>query len=98
SQEQSSGAAQINIAMGQMNQITQQNASASEELAATAEEMNAQAGQLLELIGYFRLDSQHAGSAQRRPEPPRPSNLRELRRPERRPQPLSDEGQFVSFN
>ncbi|MBD9414971.1 MCP four helix bundle domain-containing protein [Pseudomonas sp. PDM16] len=99
SQEQSSGAAQINIAMGQMNQITQQNASASEELAATAEEMNAQAGQLLELIGYFRLDNQPASFVQRRAEPPRPSNLRELRRAERRPQQaLPDEGQFVSFN
>lgn len=58
SQEQSGAATQINIAMGQMNQITQQNASASEELAATAEEMNAQAGQLQELIGFFRFDEQ----------------------------------------
>ena len=100
SQEQSSGASQINIAMGQMNQITQQNASASEELAATSEEMNAQAGQLLELIGYFRLDGQaNAGFAQRRAEPPRPNNLRELRRAERRPQlPAADDSQFVSFN
>ena len=100
SQEQSSGASQINIAMGQMNQITQQNASASEELAATSEEMNAQASQLLELIGYFRLDAQaHGGFAQRRPEPAKPSNLRELRRPERRPQlPPADDSQFVSFN
>ncbi|HSX70204.1 MAG TPA: methyl-accepting chemotaxis protein [Pseudomonas sp.] len=99
SQEQSSGASQINIAMGQMNQITQQNASASEELAATAEEMNSQAGQLLELIGYFRLSAQQAGAAVRRAEPPRSNNLRELRRPERRPQPpVADDGQFVSFN
>ncbi|NER60252.1 HAMP domain-containing protein [Pseudomonas sp. MAFF212428] len=66
SQEQSSAAGQINIAMGQMNQITQQNASASEELAATAEEMNAQAGQLQELIGFFRFE---AHSANARPLP-----------------------------
>jgi len=99
SQEQSSGAAQINIAMGQMNQITQQNASASEELAATAEEMNAQASQLQELISYFRLGEQAASAYQRRPEP-RPGNVRELRRaPERKTlQAVVDEGQFVSFN
>ena len=35
--EQSSGVGQINTAMNQLNQTTQQNASASEELAATAE-------------------------------------------------------------
>jgi methyl-accepting chemotaxis protein len=100
SQEQSSGAAQINIAMAQMSQITQQNASASEELAATSEEMNAQAGQLLELIGYFRLGNQGQASSPRRTEAvARPSNLRELRRPERRaPAGLSDDSQFVSFN
>jgi methyl-accepting chemotaxis protein len=100
SQEQSSGAGQINIAMGQMNQITQQNASASEELAATAEEMNAQASQLQELIGYFRLDN-YASPNSHKPTPPRsPNNVRELRRQEpRKPgQHLVDEGQFVNFN
>jgi methyl-accepting chemotaxis protein len=57
SEEQSSGVAQINTAMSQMNQITQQNASASEELAATAEEMSGQAGQLQETISFFKVGS-----------------------------------------
>ncbi|MCK2086720.1 methyl-accepting chemotaxis protein, partial [Thauera aromatica] len=35
---------------------TQQNASASEELSATAEEMSAQAAQLQQLVGQFRLE------------------------------------------
>jgi methyl-accepting chemotaxis protein len=98
SQEQSTGAGQINIAMGQMNQITQQNASASEELAATAEEMNAQASQLQELISYFRLDNAPAGKTQR--VEPRPNNVRPLHREvARKVTPaLADEGQFVSFN
>jgi methyl-accepting chemotaxis protein len=39
--------------MNQLNQITQQNASASEELAATAEEMNAQAQHLQEVMAFF---------------------------------------------
>ncbi|WP_337057746.1 methyl-accepting chemotaxis protein [Pseudomonas sp. USHLN015] len=101
SQEQTTGAAQINIAMGQMNQITQQNASASEELAATAEEMNAQASQLQELIGYFRLESgAHSNKLPVARNDRGPGNVRELRRPApRKPnQPLADEGQFVSFN
>jgi methyl-accepting chemotaxis protein len=99
SQEQSSGAGQINIAMGQMNQITQQNASASEELAATAEEMNAQASQLQELISYFRLGSSSTAKAPRRDERG-PSNVRELRRNSERKTPAApaDEGQFVNFN
>ncbi|MFT0622107.1 methyl-accepting chemotaxis protein [Ectopseudomonas guguanensis] len=101
SQEQSSGAGQINVAMGQMNQITQQNASASEELAATAEEMNAQASQLQELISYFRLGtaSPAKASAPRREERS-PSNVRELRRNSERKVAAApaDEGQFVNFN
>ncbi|MBS0544981.1 MAG: hypothetical protein JSR40_14730, partial [Proteobacteria bacterium] len=36
-----------------LNKATQQNASASEELAATAEELGGQAGQLQELMGFF---------------------------------------------
>jgi methyl-accepting chemotaxis protein len=56
SQEQSSGVAQVNTAMGQISKATQLNAAASEELAATAEEMNGQAGQLKQLMEFFKLD------------------------------------------
>lgn len=54
SEEQSSGAAQINTAMSQMSQITQQNASASEELAATSEEVHNQAYLLQQVMGFFK--------------------------------------------
>ncbi|MFA7242026.1 MAG: methyl-accepting chemotaxis protein [Sulfuricellaceae bacterium] len=56
SEEQSSGAAQVNAAVGQLNQITQQNASASEELAATSEEMSGQAEQLQQTMAFFKVD------------------------------------------
>jgi methyl-accepting chemotaxis protein len=56
SSEQSTGVSQVNTAMGQLNQITQQNASASEELASTAEEMSGQAMQLQELMAFFKVD------------------------------------------
>lgn len=55
SEEQSTGASQINSAMVQLNQVTQQNAASSEELAATAEEMSGQAEQLQQLISFFKV-------------------------------------------
>ena len=65
SSEQSSGVAQINGAMGQLNKATQQNASAAEELAATAEEMGGQAGQLQDLMGFFKIVEQDERPAAR---------------------------------
>lgn len=53
SEEQASGVAQINTAMIQLNQITQQTASSSEELAATSEEMSGQAEQLQQAMTFF---------------------------------------------
>jgi methyl-accepting chemotaxis protein len=55
SEEQSIGAAQINVAMNQLNQVTQQNASATEELAATAEKMSSQARHLQQMMGFFNV-------------------------------------------
>ncbi|WMW80374.1 methyl-accepting chemotaxis protein [Undibacterium cyanobacteriorum] len=68
SQEQSVGASQVNTAMNQMNQITQQNASASEELAATSEEMTSQAEQLMDLIGFFKLNEQSKSASKNSPQ------------------------------
>ena len=56
SQEQASGINQINMAMGQLDQVTQQNASASQELAATAEEMSGQAETLQRIMSFFKVD------------------------------------------
>ena len=53
SKEQALGVGQINGAMSQLTQTTQQNAASSEELAATAEEMTGQAEQLQQLMGFF---------------------------------------------
>lgn len=57
SNEQNSGAEQINNSIQQLNQVIQQNASASEEMASTAEELSSQAEQLLEVISFFRVNS-----------------------------------------
>jgi methyl-accepting chemotaxis protein len=84
SQEQSSGLAQVSKAMGLVDQVTQRNASAAEELSSTAEEMAAQAEALQQLVGFFRVDAARAARAARaRPLPgaPRapPPELPELR-------------------
>jgi methyl-accepting chemotaxis protein len=54
--EQAQGVSQITTAMSNLNSATQQNASASEELSATAEELSGQAGQLQEMMAFFRLE------------------------------------------
>ncbi len=55
SSEQSSGVGHINKAMLGLNDVTQQNAAAAEELSSTAEEMAAQAASLLQLVSFFHL-------------------------------------------
>jgi aerotaxis receptor len=55
SHEQSSGIEQINQAVGQMDEITQQNAALVEEAAAAAESLQNQAAKLTDLVGYFKL-------------------------------------------
>lgn len=61
SEEQATGVSQVNSAMGQLDQVSQQSAASSEELAATSEELSANAEQLQKIIGFFTLeDGQHA--------------------------------------
>ncbi len=65
SQEQSSGIAQVNTAIAQMDQVVQQNASLVEEATAATEAMKAQAAALLHVVSRFRLET--APSAASRP-------------------------------
>jgi methyl-accepting chemotaxis protein len=60
SSEQATGVGQINRAMLGLNTLTQQNASMSEELSGTSEEMAAQARSLLELMAFFRTEEDGA--------------------------------------
>jgi methyl-accepting chemotaxis protein len=53
--------------MTQLNQITQQNASSSEELAATAEEMSGQAENLQHLVGFFKVEGADAQGCKPQP-------------------------------
>ncbi|EIZ77801.1 HAMP domain protein, partial [Novosphingobium sp. Rr 2-17] len=53
--EQDIGASQINEAIQQLDQVTQQNANASEQISTTSELLARQAGELQGSIDYFRL-------------------------------------------
>ena len=55
SSEQAAGVSQINRALSGVDQVTQRNASAAEELASTAEEMASQAESLQQLMSFFRV-------------------------------------------
>ncbi|NHQ92901.1 methyl-accepting chemotaxis protein [Janthinobacterium lividum] len=64
SDEQRAGIEQVNQAIGQMDQVTQQNAALVEEAAAAAESMQEQAAKLADVVGLFKLDAtQHYVSA-----------------------------------
>lgn len=65
SAEQRSGAEQINAALAQLNQVTQQNASSSEELASASTTFNNQAGKLKETVSFFKLDKKDEVTHQR---------------------------------
>jgi len=56
SREQAAGVSQVNKAMNQMDQVTQRNASAAEELSGTADQMASQAANLQQLLSAFRID------------------------------------------
>ena len=58
SEEQNTGAAQINKAIQELDKVVQQNASASEQMASSSEELASQAEQLQAAIEFFKtLDS-----------------------------------------
>jgi methyl-accepting chemotaxis protein len=57
SREQSDGIEQVNQAVMQMDQVTQQNAALVEEAAAAAQSLQDQATRLTHIVGVFKMDS-----------------------------------------
>lgn len=57
SEEQTDGIDQINRAVGQMDSVTQQNASLVEEAVTAVESLQGQAASLKQIVGVFRLDA-----------------------------------------
>ncbi|HEY0957175.1 MAG TPA: methyl-accepting chemotaxis protein [Roseateles sp.] len=74
SREQSEGVGQINAAVSQLDQATQQNAALVEQTAAAAESMRQQSSRLNEAVAAFRVDGSAAAPVRSAPKPaPRPA-------------------------
>ncbi|WP_061178589.1 methyl-accepting chemotaxis protein [Caballeronia pedi] len=56
SDEQSRGIEQVNLAVTQMDEVTQQNAALVEEAAAASQSLETQGRQLTQAVAFFRLD------------------------------------------
>ncbi|WP_394777555.1 methyl-accepting chemotaxis protein [Undibacterium sp.] len=74
SQEQSSGIEQVNLAITQMDEMTQQNAALVEQAAAAAQSMRDQSGHLSEVVSQFRINAAHTS-------PSTPTQQRPVSRP-----------------
>jgi len=57
SEEQSTGIGQVNTAVNQMDQVTQQNAALVEEASAAAHSMASQAQGLRDVVSVFKVGS-----------------------------------------
>ncbi|MFT5962653.1 MAG: methyl-accepting chemotaxis protein, partial [Burkholderiaceae bacterium] len=69
--EQSTGIEQVNRAIGQMDQVTQQNAALVEQAAAAAESLQEQAGELARTVAVFTFDGLSASPVVLASSPPR---------------------------
>lgn len=70
SNEQKTGASEVNSALQQLDSVVQANAASSEEVASTAEELSSQAVQLEKSMSFFKLDAHSAGLAQKKKQSP----------------------------
>ncbi|MDO8653012.1 MAG: methyl-accepting chemotaxis protein [Undibacterium sp.] len=75
SQEQTSGIEQINEAIMQMDDVTQQNSALVEEAAAAAGSLQQQADNLASVVSTFKLNAGEAGSLSEKPIDPIEQNL-----------------------
>ena len=66
SREQATGLTQVNTAVNQMDQVTQQNAAMVEEDTAAAANLRGEASELSQLVGRFRIGEQVQAQTQAR--------------------------------
>jgi methyl-accepting chemotaxis protein len=65
SREQSTGLGEVNTAVNQMDQVTQQNAAMVEEATAAAAQLKREAAELAQLVARFEVGSGHPATAAR---------------------------------
>ncbi|MDO8608642.1 MAG: methyl-accepting chemotaxis protein [Phaeospirillum sp.] len=73
--EQDVGANQVNLAIQQLDKVTQQNAAGAEEMSSTSVELASQAEQLQNTISYFRTETNGASGRQAASEKPAPKHV-----------------------
>jgi methyl-accepting chemotaxis protein len=69
-QEQATGLNEVNSAVNQMDQVTQQNAAMVEETTAASHSLASEASELARLVGQFHTGEQAAAPSPRAPRPP----------------------------
>ncbi len=94
SHEQTTGLEQINIAISQMDQVTQQNAALVEEAAAAAESLQDQASTLLQVVSAFKLDGSALAASPRQLQQGRPAPA--LTRTKKEPLMLDDQSSVTA--
>ena len=100
SQEQEMGANQINIAIQHLNEITQQNAAASEEIATSAEELSSQAEQLLQTMTFFKINNKEfhvSSNVKMQPPHHSPAPVFENEKPAKRIKDKSSSGVYIDL-
>jgi methyl-accepting chemotaxis protein len=68
--EQATGLQEVNTAVNQMDQVTQQNAAMVEETSAATHRLSGEANGLLQMISHFTIEEKSRGPALVRPERP----------------------------
>lgn len=89
SNQQRDGGEMVNRAVHELDKVVQQNASASEEVASTSEELSGQAVQLQDAIRFFKVDA-HGKSSRVPVQPAFDTTVRAQRTP---PKPLAEPAQ-----
>ncbi|MDH3342195.1 MAG: methyl-accepting chemotaxis protein [Gammaproteobacteria bacterium] len=109
SKEQSDGIGQVNTALLQMDEMTQQNASLVEEAAAASEAMGAQAQELDALVSFFKLNERdyiqhksvsHVATRSTQTAAPKLAKLSEKNEPAKKSASLThkkDDGEWQDF-
>ena len=88
SQEQRSGAEQVNGAVQQMSNITQRNAATSGEMAIAAEKLNEQAQSLRQLVGFFTIDRNALQRNHSKQQPVKAKEIRQQDAPKQTKRPV----------
>jgi len=85
--EQSQGIDQVNTAVGQLDQVTQQNAANSEESASAAEELSAQAEELRNLVAAFTITNAASSAPSKAATATQSAKAAPAAKPQPKPQP-----------